>query len=156
MAAAHIHPLLALLPALAVKLRAAIVLWLAWIASATAAVEAPARRFAEPAAHGAMPAPAAGLAQVTFSLALVLAAVFAAAWLLRRFKGGVGGKADTNAITVVAERAVGPRERVVLLQVGEERVLIGVAAGSVRALHATHAAGSMQPAALPSARDPRP
>ena len=98
------------------------------------AAEPVARRFAEPAAaQGSVPAPVSGLAQVTFSLALVLAAVFAAAWLLKRVRGFNGARQD-ETLRIVAERAVGPRERVVLLQVGERQVLVGVANGSVRTL----------------------
>lgn len=103
------------------------------VALAADAAEPVARRFAEPAAAQGAPAPVSSLAQVTFSLALVLAAVFAAAWLLRRVRG-LSGRAATGGIEVVAERAVGPRERVVLLQVGRRQVLVGVAQGSVRAL----------------------
>jgi flagellar protein FliO/FliZ len=110
---------------------------LAWC-SAGLAADAPARRFAEPVATSAVPAPAAGLAQVTLSLVLVLGAIFAAAWVMRRLRGVTGQRAS-SAIVVVAEQTVGPRERVVLLQVGGERVLIGVAQGSVRALHACRA-----------------
>lgn len=124
------------LPALIAKLRTAAALWLAWIASAFAAVEAPAHKFAQPAAASAPVAPAAGLAQVTLALALVLAAIFAAAWAVRRFRLLSGGRTEADArITVLAERAVGPRERVVLLQVGGEQVLVGVATGNVRRLH---------------------
>ncbi len=95
---------------------------------------APAHKFAAPSSAPSVPGPAGGLAQVTLSLVLVLAAVFAAAWLLRRLRPG-HARGEAGAISVVAEQAVGPRERVVLLQVGEERVLVGVASGSVRALH---------------------
>jgi flagellar protein FliO/FliZ len=104
-----------------------------------------ARKFAEPTAATEAPAPVTGLAQVAFSLALVLAAVFVAAWVLKRMRG-FGPTRGDDAITVVAERAVGPRERVVLLQVGPDRVLVGVASGSVRALHTvTGAAPSFPP-----------
>ena len=90
------------------------------------AAEPVARKFAEPTPAQSSPAPVSSLAQVAFSLALVLAAVFAAAWVLKRMRG-FGNTRDDSAITVVAERAVGPRERVVLLQVGADRVLVGVA-----------------------------
>ena len=131
-----LSPWLALLPALLAKLRAAALLWFAWVASAISAVEAPVHRFAQPAATNAPAAPAAGLAQVTLSLALVLAAIFATAWAVRRFRLLSGGRTETGAaINVLAERAVGPRERVVLLQVGDERMLVGVATGNVRLLH---------------------
>jgi flagellar protein FliO/FliZ len=131
-----LSPWLAFLPALLAKLRAAVLLWFAWVASAISAVEAPAHRFAQPAAASAPAAPAAGLAQVTLSLALVLAAIFATAWAVRRFRLLGGGRTEAGAaINVLAERAVGPRERVVLLQVGDERMLVGVATGNVRLLH---------------------
>ena len=104
------------------------------LAGVAGAAEPVARRFAEPAAaQGSVPAPVSSLAQVTFSLALVLAAVFAAAWLLKRVRG-FGGARQDETLRIVAERAVGPRERVVLLQVGERQVLVGVANGSVRTL----------------------
>jgi flagellar protein FliO/FliZ len=102
--------------------------------STAAAAEAPAHRFAAPATGGAATTPAAGLAQVTVSLVLVLAVVFVAAWLVRRLRG-FGGHSASSAISIVAERAVGPRERVVLLQVGADQVLVGVAGGSVQRLH---------------------
>lgn len=112
------------------------------------AAEPVARKFAEPTPAQSSPAPVSSLAQVAFSLALVLAAVFAAAWLLKRMRG-FGNTRDDSAITVVAERAVGPRERVVLLQVGADRVLVGVANGSVRALH-TSSAGTAPVPGQPS------
>jgi len=102
-------------------------------AVASADPAATGRPFAAPVAPAAASGPAAGLAQVTLSLLLVLGAVFAAAWLMRRLRG-LPHRAGAGAIAVVAELAVGPRERVVLLDVAGERVLVGVAPGNVRAL----------------------
>jgi flagellar protein FliO/FliZ len=76
---------------------------------------------------------AGGLAQVTLSLLLVLAAVFAAAWVVRRLRGF--GKFNTGALHVITEIAVGTKERVVLIQVGNQQLLIGVAPGRVSTLH---------------------
>jgi flagellar protein FliO/FliZ len=81
---------------------------------------------------------------VTLSLLLVLGAVFAAAWLLRRVRG-MQRTRTAEGLTVVAEVAVGPRERVVLVEVAGERVLVGVAPGSVRALRNWPAAGGGAP-----------
>jgi flagellar protein FliO/FliZ len=105
---------------------------------------APSRPFAAPSAAEAMPAPAAGLTQVTLSLLLVLAAVFLTAWLLRRTRGLQRARSGTG-IAVVGEVAVGPRERVVLIEVAGRQVLVGVAPGSVRALECWPDAGSSQP-----------
>ncbi|WP_066919467.1 flagellar biosynthetic protein FliO [Steroidobacter denitrificans] len=76
---------------------------------------------------------AANLVQVTASLALVLAAVFAAAWLLRRLRGF--GRPGAEAIEIVADAAVGTKERAVLVQVGKQQMLLGVAPGRVNLLH---------------------
>lgn len=90
--------------------------------------------FAAPhAATTAAPVGASGLASVTFALLVVLAAIFAVAWLARRVRG-IGNRVG-NAIDVLADVPLGPKERAVLLKVGNEQVLIGVAPGRVSALH---------------------
>ena len=90
--------------------------------------------FAAPhAAAAAAPVGAGGLASVTMALLIVLAAIFAVAWLARRVRG-VGNRVG-NAIDVLADMPLGPKERAVLLKVGNEQILIGVAPGRVSALH---------------------
>jgi flagellar protein FliO/FliZ len=76
---------------------------------------------------------AGSLTQVTLSLLLVLGIVFAAAWVTRRLRGF--GKFGNGAVHVVTEIAVGTKERVVLVQVGKQQLLIGVAPGRVSTLH---------------------
>ena len=76
---------------------------------------------------------AASLGQVTVALLLVLAAVFAAAWVVRRVRGF--GKFGSPAISVLAEVGLGPKERAVLVQVGNKQLLLGVAPGRVSTLH---------------------
>lgn len=93
-----------------------------------------AEKFAAPKANEpATAVGAGGLAQVTLSLLLVLAAVFAAAWVVRRLRGF--GKFNNGALQVITEIAVGTKERVVLIQVGTQQLLIGVAPGRVSTLH---------------------
>jgi flagellar protein FliO/FliZ len=90
--------------------------------------------FAAPhAAAAAAPVGAGGLASVTLALLLVLAAIFAVAWLARRVRG-IGNRVG-NAIDVLADLPLGPKERAVLVKVGAEQILIGVAPGRVSALH---------------------
>lgn len=90
--------------------------------------------FAAPhAANTAAPVGAGGLASVTFALLAVLAAIFAVAWLARRVRG-MGSRVG-NAIDVLAEIPLGPKERAVLIKVGAEQILVGVAPGRVSALH---------------------
>lgn len=67
--------------------------------------------------------------QVLLGLGLVLAAISATAWLLKRLSPGQVGNA--SGLRVVAAVAVGPKERVVLVDVGESRLILGVAPGQV-------------------------
>lgn len=90
--------------------------------------------FAAPqAANPVAPVGAGGLASVTFALLAVLAAIFAVAWLARRMRGF--GSRVGNAIDVLADIPLGPKERAVLLKVGTEQVLVGVSPGRINALH---------------------
>jgi flagellar protein FliO/FliZ len=112
--------------------------------------------FAAPhAASTAAPVGASGLASVTFALLVVLAAIFAVAWVARRVRG-IGNRVG-NAIDVLADVPLGPKERAVLLKIGAEQILIGVAPGRVSALHVLRepvevpkAAGATGPAAATS------
>ena len=74
-----------------------------------------------------------GLGEVTLALVVVLAAVFAFAWLVRRMRG-MGSRVG-NAIEVLAEVSLGQKERAVLLKVGATQILVGVAPGRVNTLH---------------------
>ena len=70
---------------------------------------------------------------VIFSLMLVIGAIWGVAWLMRRlslFHAPAGG-----AMRMLGGLAVGQRERVVLVQVGETQLLLGVAPGRVQTLH---------------------
>ncbi len=82
---------------------------------------------------GAPPSAAGGLAQMTIGLLVVLLAIGAAAWALRRF-----GRLQTSAsgaLRILGGLSLGPRERVVLMQVGETQLLLGIAPGRVQTLH---------------------
>jgi flagellar protein FliO/FliZ len=90
-----------------------------------------AEKFAAPAVSQSPTAVGAGsLMQVTLSLLLVLGIVFGAAWLTRRLRGF--GRFGNGALTEVS---VGTKERVVLVQVGKQQLLLGVAPGRVNTLH---------------------
>lgn len=74
-----------------------------------------------------------GLLQATFGLALVLALIWGAAWLTKRFSPV--GSSSRSPIKLVATLALGQRERVVLIELGDNWMLLGVAPGQVNALH---------------------
>jgi flagellar protein FliO/FliZ len=84
------------------------------------------------AADAAPPSIASGLLQTTLGLALVVGLVLGAAWLVRRLSPSLGGR--STLLRVVSSCPVGQRERVVVVEVGEQWLVVGVAAGSVTAL----------------------
>ncbi|MDQ1314742.1 MAG: flagellar protein FliO/FliZ [Pseudomonadota bacterium] len=69
---------------------------------------------------------------VLLSLALILGGFVALAWLVRRYLPGMGAQ---GAVKVVGTTAVGPRERVVVVEVDDTWLLLGVGGGNVRLLH---------------------
>ena len=96
---------------------------------------------AEPAATAtAAVAPVVGsgiggqLTQLVLGLLLVLGLIFGLAWLLRRVQqAGPAGKGQV--IELIGSRALGPRDRLVLVQVGNEQILLGLTPGTISALH---------------------
>jgi flagellar protein FliO/FliZ len=95
---------------------------------------APSRPFGAPSvAATSAPSGIASLGQVTLALGLVLALIFVAAWLMRRLKGF--GKTGTGALDIIADLPLSQKERAVLIRVGTQQVLIGVAPGRVTTLH---------------------
>jgi len=77
--------------------------------------------------------PSSHLWQIIMSLIFILLLIFVSAWLLKRF-GKINGLASDN-MQVLANMAIGQRERILLLQVGEEQLLIGVTASRINLLH---------------------
>ncbi|AZE90492.1 flagellar biosynthetic protein FliO [Pseudomonas orientalis] len=103
-------------------------LWLALPLSALAA---------EPVAQAAS-APAVGsvggqLTQLLLGLLLVIGLIFVLAWLMRRVQRI--GPGNAQVIELVGSRALGPRDRLVLVQVGEEQILLGITPGRITPLH---------------------
>jgi flagellar protein FliO/FliZ len=114
--------------------RIAFTFWAAFIAASAALAAEAEKPFAAPQAAERVATPGAGsLVQVTLSLVLVLGAVFAAAWLVRRVK--TFGKFSSGPIEILADVSIGAKERAVLVQVGGKQLLLGVAPGRVNTLH---------------------
>jgi flagellar protein FliO/FliZ len=74
------------------------------------------------------------LLQVIGSFVVVILLLIGVLVLLRRFNG-VSSQMSGN-MRVISSVGVGQRERVVLLQVGVEQILVGVGPGNVRKIHA--------------------
>lgn len=105
-----------------------------WILLAAGLVPASASAGDTAVPGASVPAVGAGyFVQMFLGLAVVVAAIVALLWLLKRvnrLQGSVQGQ-----LRVVAAVSLGTRERAIVLQVGDEQVLVGVAPGRVSRLH---------------------
>ncbi len=75
---------------------------------------------------------AGSLLQVFIGLVAVLLLIFGTAWVAKRL--GVTRGGSSNLLHVVSSASVGARERVVVVEIGDNWLVVGVAAGSVNAL----------------------
>lgn len=67
------------------------------------------------------------------SLLLVVGAVVVVGWLYSRSQGLRGVASDV--INVVAAQALGPKERIILVEVGGKQIVLGMTAQQVQTLH---------------------
>ncbi len=73
------------------------------------------------------------LLKLTGGLLLVVAVIFALAWLVKKFN--LNQQSQNGLIKIVAGISIGTRDRIVLLQIGEEQILVGLAPGRIEKLH---------------------
>lgn len=73
------------------------------------------------------------LLQTLLGLILVVASIFVVIWLLKRSQMLSGGA--HRQLRVIGGVSLGARERAVLVQVGNEQILLGVTPQQVRTLH---------------------
>lgn len=73
------------------------------------------------------------LLKLTGGLILVVAVIFVLAWLVKKMN--LTPQSQTGLIKVVAGLNLGARERVVLLEVGGEQILVGLCSGRMDKLH---------------------
>ncbi len=83
--------------------------------------------------------------QVAMILVLIIALILACAWVFRRL-GGLH-PSSSKLLNVVGSVAVGQRERVVIVAVGETWLVLGVASGQVTKLHEMPAQALPEPVA---------
>lgn len=67
------------------------------------------------------------------SMLFVIAVIVVLGWLYSRSRFVGGGSND--AINVVATRALGPKERLMIVEVADQQLLVGMTATAVQTLH---------------------
>ena len=80
-------------------------------------------------AQPASPLSVASLMQLTLSLIAIVALILAISWVMKRLK--LAGSRGTGEIAVVDELNLGPKDRIVLIRVGESQVLVGIGASGM-------------------------
>ena len=79
----------------------------------------------------------AASAQMVLGLGMVLAVIFALAWLAKRFN--VNGTGTGAGMRVVGALALGPKEKLLLVEVDGKRLLLGVTAQQISLLQTSDA-----------------
>jgi flagellar protein FliO/FliZ len=80
-------------------------------------------------AQPASPLSVGSLTQLTLSLLAIVGFILLLGWALKRLK--VASPRGSGEIVVVDELSVGPRDRIMLIRVGESQVLVGVGASGL-------------------------
>ncbi|ANN66821.1 flagellar biosynthetic protein FliO [Bordetella bronchialis] len=91
----------------------------------------------------------AATVRVIVGLVFVIAAILACGWLARRT--GLAGRAAGGTMRIVDSLNLGPRQRIVLLELADAWVLVGVTAGQMNVLHTMPAGVAGAPAQAPGA-----
>ena len=67
-------------------------------------------------------------------LTLIIALLFFGAYALRKLNGG-RSFGHTGPLRVVGGLMIGPRERIVMIEVGESWIVVGIVPGQIKTLH---------------------
>jgi flagellar protein FliO/FliZ len=70
--------------------------------------------------------------QMAFGLLIVIGAILVMTWIIRRM-GYVQARVS-GALKILGGLSLGQRERVVLMQVGEQQLVVGITPGNIRTL----------------------
>lgn len=73
------------------------------------------------------------LLKLVVSLVLVLVLMFAIVWVIKRV-GRLDARAGNYPMHVLTQMSIGPRERILLVAVGDQQMLVGVSQGSIESL----------------------
>jgi flagellar protein FliO/FliZ len=75
-------------------------------------------------------------------MGFILLLIFALAWMMKKMQ--ITQNSQNGVINIVSAISVGQRDRIALIQVGEEQILVGLTPGKIEKLHELK-----QPVAMP-------
>lgn len=100
------------------------------------------------AADKPMPSSTGGIFQIIIVLILVLGLMVGAAWLMKRFNSS--GISSPGNIKIVGGVAVGNRERIMVVEVGDQWIVVGVTSTNINALSTMPKQDLPQQAGMPN------
>lgn len=103
-------------------MRSALIIGLAIFCGGTAAASEPAQIIG-----------GSDVASMIVSLVIVIAAILAIGWLYSRSRFASSGQ--RGVINVVASRALGTKERLLIVEIDDQQLLLGMTPGAISTLH---------------------
>jgi flagellar protein FliO/FliZ len=105
------------------------------VSAASSAANSAAPYVKSPMAGVPKSAPATGryLVSLTLGLLAIVGLIFALAWLVKRM--GQGSFVNNTHLKILAVMPLGTRERLVIVQAGEQQLLLGITASQINTLH---------------------
>ena len=83
-------------------------------------------------AQPASPLSVGSLTQLTLSLVAIVALILVISWALKRLK--LAGPRGSGDIAILDQLSISPRERILLIRVGESQVLVGLGSSGLQSL----------------------
>jgi flagellar protein FliO/FliZ len=77
--------------------------------------------------------PSSYLLKLTLTLFFVVVVIFGIAWVLKRFN--LTPQKGSGMIKVLGGMAVGTKDRLMVIEIGDERLLLGLSPGRIEKLH---------------------
>ena len=104
-----------------------------WLMAAFPAMAEPAAPQAQLSGATRTPDTLSTLVSLGLGLLAVIAIIYGCAWLIRRMTGMTG--MNNSAIKVVSVMALGARERIAVVDVAGQQLLLGITPSTIRTLH---------------------
>jgi flagellar protein FliO/FliZ len=80
--------------------------------------------------------PVTDISDILLTLLFVVALILVCGWVVKRWMNGqTGGIANNSQMKVLAILPLGTRERMAIVQVGDQQLVIGITASSINTLH---------------------
>ena len=90
------------------------------------------------------------LMKLTGGLLVIIVLIFALAWLMKKLQ--LTQNSQNGLIKIVSAISVGHRDRIALIQVGDEQILVGLTPGNMHKLHTLKKPVSLTAADQPEAQ----